>query len=540
MLVTVVIVGLVMAVVARRIPWVSHRLSAASSTLLTWAVAILTAVFLEAWSAGALRAVAAAGIAIAGALVAVVVGAWVSEHVAHPLMARARRRREGPGFKEHLLAFADRHPLRIAGVNAFAVVLRSSFRIGEVRVTGLAAEMSYYGLISLVSLATALGASLGYLRPVLGDEVVDQIRESVVQALTTVFAEQVAVDVLAPLVDGLLEEQRTSFAIGSLLVTLYLASRVFRAAVRALDDAYRVSDRRGIVSQYALGLVFSLGLIVTVVAVLLLVVIGPLLGGGSEIASWFGLGDGFKTAWQVLRWPVVIVILGAFLTLLYRYAPNVDNVWTQCLPGAVVGTLGVLLVSSGFTLYMRFAVPETMGTSADDSEVVQAAAQMLGLVLAGVLWLWLSSIAILVGGVVDAELDAQRSGLYTASAHEEPLPARTGELSLPAVRGSGASGAGVRRLWRPRAAVAGGTASGEAGSGGGASSAPGASAEAGSAGANDGAAVSASVEAGSAAESTPGAGAGPEAASGPGVGPEVASGADDGVDLTSGAESHPR
>lgn len=90
-----------------------------------------------------------------------------------------------------------------------------------------------------------------------------------------------------------------------------------------------------------------------------------------------------------------------------------------------------------------------MGTSSADSEMVQAAAQMLGLVLAGVLWLWLCSIAILVGGVLDAELDAQRSGLYTSSAHEEPLPARTGELWLPAARESG-----PRRLWRPRAGSA--------------------------------------------------------------------------------------
>lgn len=99
--------------------------------------------------------------------------------------------------------------------------------------------MSYYALISLVPITTALGASLGFLRPLLGDEQVDQIRTSIVNALTSVFAKEVAGDVLAPLVDGLLDEKRTGFAIGAVLITLYLASRVFRAAVRALDVPLR-------------------------------------------------------------------------------------------------------------------------------------------------------------------------------------------------------------------------------------------------------------------------------------------------------------
>jgi membrane protein len=223
-----------------------------------------------------------------------------------------------------------------------------------------------------------------------------------------VFAQQVASDVLAPLVDGLLDEERGGFALGALLVTLYLASRVFRAAVRALDDAYRVASRQGVVTQYLLGFAFTVGALVTLVTVLLLVVIGPLLGDGDAWAERLGLGDAFRAAWSVLRWPTVLALTVAFLTLLYRYAPNVRTTWRRCLPGAVVGTLGALLVSAGFVLYVAAAVPETPGADAGSAAVVQAAAQMLGLVLAAALWIWLSSIAVLLGGVLNAEVDAAR------------------------------------------------------------------------------------------------------------------------------------
>ncbi len=62
----------------------------------------------------------------------------------------------------------------------------------------------------------------------------------------------------------------------------------------------------------------------------------------------------------------------------------------------------------GFGLYVRLAGPAAPGTEAGATAVVQAAGQMLGLVLAGVLWGWLTSIVVLVGGVVNAEADPHR------------------------------------------------------------------------------------------------------------------------------------
>src|SRR5690606_33423831 len=282
-------------------------------------------------------------------------------------------------------------------------------RASDVRVTGLAAEMSYYALISIVPIATALGSSLGFLRRLLGDEQVEQVRTSIVEALTTIFAQQVASDILAPLVDGLLDEGRASVAIGAVLVTLYLASRLFRAAVRALDDAYRVTARRHVVAQYLLGLAFTVAALVTVVTVAMLVVVGPLLGGGEALVESLGVSEAVRVAWEVLRWPVAFGLGLTFLVLLYRYAPNVRTHWRRCVPGAVVGSLGVLLVSGGFALYVRVFAPRALEADASNAAVVQAAAQMLSLVLAGVLWLWLASIAVLLGGIVNAELHDERS-----------------------------------------------------------------------------------------------------------------------------------
>ncbi len=257
---------------------------------------------------------------------------------------------------------------------------------------------------------TALGASLGFLERILGTSAVTRIEETVVDAVSTVFAEQVAQDVLAPLVEGLLREERTGVAVGSLLVALWLASRMFRAAIRALDDAYRVPERRSLVGQYVLGIALALGAVLTLIVVLAMVVVGPLLGDAREIAERFGLDSAFEVTWSVARWPALAAVTATYLIALYRYGPNVRTVWHRSLPGAVVGTLGLVLVAAGFSLYLRVAGPGTPGGENVQGAAVTAAAQTIGLVLAGVVWLWVSSIVILAGGVLNAELARELDG----------------------------------------------------------------------------------------------------------------------------------
>ncbi|WP_454083550.1 YihY/virulence factor BrkB family protein [Georgenia sp. Marseille-Q6866] len=402
--VAVLLVGLGGGVLARQVDAVRARLSTASTTILALLGAALAGLPLLAGGGGWWVLVpAAAGTAALIALGAVVNARWLT-----PLRERSA---EGPTLAERAESWAERHHVGPRGTNLLAVAVGSWTRAIDVRVTGLAAEMTYYGLISLVPLLTALGASLGFLERLVGAEAVTRIEESLVDAVSTVFAEQVASDVLAPLIEGLLREERAGVAVGSVLVALWLASRMFRAAIRALDDAYRVPERRGLVGQYALGIALALGAVITLLVILALVVIGPLLGDGQEIADQLGLGAFFQVSWSVLRWPALAVVTTTYLTIVYRYGPNITTTWRRCLPGAAVGTVGLVLVSVGFSAYLRLAGPGAPGGENVEGAAVTAAAQTIGLVLAGVVWLWLSSIVTLAGGVVNAELArAQRTG----------------------------------------------------------------------------------------------------------------------------------
>jgi len=311
------------------------------------------------------------------------------------------------GFWERVENASARRPIRAGGVNLSLLGVRIARRFMEVRVMGLAAEMTYYALLSIFPLIGALGASLGFIERFIGGDAAQEIEEAVLYSLRLVFSPEVTEEVVTPMVQGLLQQERAGFALGGFLISLFLASRIFRSVIDALDVTYRVGEGRGIVELWTLGFLFSLGAILSATAVLSLVVVGPLLGGGRVIAEALRLGAAFELFWALVRWPFVFAVATGFLTVLYRAGPNVRNTWVQSLPGAVFGMLSLILTAVGFRLYLGVIGPDGPRI-ADAEEAVAIGAQLVGALMAALLWLWLSGMVVLLGGVLNAELSRLR------------------------------------------------------------------------------------------------------------------------------------
>jgi len=300
---------------------------------------------------------------------------------------------------------AARRRLRVLGRNPAHLLLRMVRRAVEVRVPGLAAEIGYYLIVSLLPLVTMLGASLGLLRSILGDASIDRMQDSLTTAVEAVFSPDVADDLAVPLVRQVLDQEQFGLALGSVLVALWLGSRVFRAAMRALGDAYRTPERRNVLELWVLGLVFTLAAVVVTVAFLALAVVGPLLGGGRQLADALGAGRGFQTAWSLGRWPVLVLLVTAFLAWLYQVGQNADTRWRDSLPGAGVATVGLLVLAAVFRSYLEVAGPRSPDLQGG-GQALQVVGEFIGTALAVVLFGWLASVVVLTGGVFNAEWHA--------------------------------------------------------------------------------------------------------------------------------------
>lgn len=302
-----------------------------------------------------------------------------------------------------IAAWAARRSRRVRGRNPYTLAVDLVRNTVEDRVTGLAAEMAFWALLSFFPLVISISALLGYAEALVGPEEIERGQAAIVSALSVVFSSELTAEVIDPFVGGLLTSERGGVALAGLVVTLYLASRVFTATIRSLDLAYRVPEGRGLVRQRLVAIGLAVGFVLVVVATLLLMVLGPLLGTGEAVAARLGMGEAFALMWSLFRWPVLLAIMVLFLSCVYLYGPNVRNRFRHCLPGAVLGVVLWSLASVGLRIYLE-ASGGPSPILADATEAVAAVSRVVGTLLAMMLWVFVTGFAILVGGELNALL----------------------------------------------------------------------------------------------------------------------------------------
>jgi len=285
-----------------------------------------------------------------------------------------------------------------------ATVVRSVW--GEAqrdRVLGLAAEIAFFTALSLFPGLLIVAGLVGYLDLVVGPDVATDIRERVAEALRAVLTDRASGTVEA--VEGVFEGEYGGLLTFATVGALASLSGAWAVVIAALNQAYDVAEQRSWLRRRLLGLLLGTATLLVVVVTLAVVVIGPLLGRGDELADLVGLGSAFTWTWNLLRLPLLFVAVACWLTVVLHLAPNVRTSWGTAVPGAVVTTGLWLVVTAGFHLYLRL-----MG---DRNPV-------LGAFGGGVIvmtWFYLLSLALLLGGELNAVLArARRPGTQRSSA----------------------------------------------------------------------------------------------------------------------------
>jgi membrane protein len=138
----------------------------------------------------------------------------------------------------------------------------------------------------------------------------------------------------------------------------------------------------------AVGLTFVFSALAVVA--LLLLVFGQNLG--EAIASRTGWGTAFRITWQVVRWPVAIVLGIAAISLVYRLAPAANQRWAWVTPGSAFAVVAWAIMSIG----LRFYVGQFASYNATYGSI--------GGVILLMLWLYLSGVALLVGAEINSEI----------------------------------------------------------------------------------------------------------------------------------------
>jgi len=180
-----------------------------------------------------------------------------------------------------------------------------------------------------------------------------------------------------------------------LVLAIWSTTGAMTSYMTALNLAYDRKDRRKFVKKrlIALAMVGCIGVAFLLVGGLL--VFGPQIE--KHVGDALGIQGVLGYVWWTVQWPILIVgLLAAFATLLWL-GPDVDHPrWRFLTPGALVSVAIWLIVSGLFAVYTSSfgSYNKTWGS--------------LSAVIIMLTWLWLTSLALLFGAELNAELERSR------------------------------------------------------------------------------------------------------------------------------------
>lgn len=271
-------------------------------------------------------------------------------------------------------------PWCLGGLSVAEVVRRVYARLGQHDVFDRAASLSYYFLFALFPTLLFLTALLGLLPiPKLMDRLLDYVTRMLPGDAASLLTRT-----LAEVVKG----ARGSLVSIGVLAALWGAASGMVSIRTALNVAYDAHERRTWWRQRFDALALTLSFSLFTLLALVLLVFGERVG--DAVAGALGVGAMFTRAWNIARWPAILLLALLGITLVYHFAPAVRQRWHWVTPGSAFALIGWVVASYGLRLYVTY-----FGN-------YNATYGSIGGVILLMLWLYLSSLTLLVGAEIDA------------------------------------------------------------------------------------------------------------------------------------------
>jgi len=270
---------------------------------------------------------------------------------------------------------------------SFTTLKRTVTEFRDDNLTDWAAALTYYGLLSLFPALIALVSILGLV----GDP--ETTTSTVTEVITSIGPESAAQTFSGP-IESITSNRGAAgfvFVLG-LAVALWSASGYVGAFIRASNVIYETREGRPFWKLRPLQIAVTLAMIVLAALLALgLVLTGPVV---DAVARPIGLGSTAVTIWNIAKWPVMAAVFVVMIGVLYYASPNVKlRGFKWVTPGSLVAIVVWAIASAAFALYVANfgSYDKTYGT--------------LGGLVALLVWLWISNLAILFGHQLNAELE---------------------------------------------------------------------------------------------------------------------------------------
>lgn len=250
-------------------------------------------------------------------------------------------------------------------------------RMKDHDVSGMAAQLAFFFLLSLFPLLLFLATLLPYL----------PISEQDIVTFLAAFVPEESMLLIESQIQNIMRGSGKLLSFG-IIATLWSASNGMNGIFKAFNRAYEIEGQRTYFINRVISMILTIAMLFVFIFVLALPVFGKQLG--ILLFSQFGYNEEFLHMWNTIRWFITSLLLFCVFTVLYWIFPNIRLKLSSVMRGAIFATVGWIVVSLGFSFYVNnFAsYTSTYGS--------------IGGIIVLMLWFYLSAHIIILGGELNA------------------------------------------------------------------------------------------------------------------------------------------
>ncbi|KRN90364.1 ribonuclease BN [Ligilactobacillus ceti DSM 22408] len=272
----------------------------------------------------------------------------------------------------------------IQKISSFCKLIIS--RTTEANINGSAIVIAYYMLLAIFPAVILIG-NIGPLLHVDPINILNYLSQAVPPSIYKT---------VEPIITSFLKNGSGSTASISGLIILWAASKGLNALKRALNYTFGVGKSQGYLA------IRFLSIIITIIFEILIIVLFIVFSFGQIVLDYIvpilHLSDQVLAIFNQIKLPTTFIGIFIAISVMYYLLPNAKIHWRSIFPGALLATVGWVLLSTGFSLYIKYFVRSL------------ALYGTLGTLIAILFWLNYTSWIILFGAAVSAAIETKQYG----------------------------------------------------------------------------------------------------------------------------------
>ncbi len=250
----------------------------------------------------------------------------------------------------------------------------------------MGAQLTYYLILAIFPFLIFLVAMISFT-PLSPDEILRSLQR---------FLPQSSHDTIRSTLIEIQQARSQTLLSFGMMGTIWSASKGVDAIMKALNKAYDEEETRRYYQVKGISVLFTLALAVSIALTFFLLILGEWVG--NQMFAFFSIPDSFDALWGAGKYAIPLAVLALVFVSLYKYIPNCRLTFKEVLPGAAFSTCGWIVTSLFFSFYVNNfgSYTKTYGS--------------LGGVIVLLIWLYLSSVIIVLAGEINATLHFDRNG----------------------------------------------------------------------------------------------------------------------------------